>query len=48
MTNRHLAEDVKGDHFVTLILAQIDLAARTLVYASAGHPTATSSTPAAG
>lgn len=36
LTNRHLAAG-GTDLFVTLFLAQIDLATRTLVYASAGH-----------
>jgi sigma-B regulation protein RsbU (phosphoserine phosphatase) len=37
--NRLLAEDTGGEHFVTLLLARLDPRARTLTYASAGHPT---------
>ncbi len=38
MANRALAADVDDGRFVTLFLARIDPAARTLVYANAGHP----------
>jgi PAS domain S-box-containing protein len=36
LTNRVVTADT-GDHFVTVVLATVDTAARTLVYASAGH-----------
>jgi sigma-B regulation protein RsbU (phosphoserine phosphatase) len=36
--NRVLAEDVDFERFVTLIIAKLDPAARTLVFANAGHP----------
>jgi sigma-B regulation protein RsbU (phosphoserine phosphatase) len=36
LTNRLVTADT-GDHFVTVVLATVDTAARTLVYASAGH-----------
>jgi sigma-B regulation protein RsbU (phosphoserine phosphatase) len=36
--NGILSEDVDGERFVTLFLGRIDPKARTLVYASAGHP----------
>jgi serine phosphatase RsbU (regulator of sigma subunit) len=38
LANTALIEDVRGQHFVTLILASLDPATRTLAYASAGHP----------
>jgi sigma-B regulation protein RsbU (phosphoserine phosphatase) len=38
--SRALAEDVDYEHYVTLFLAQLDPAARTVVYASAGHSSA--------
>jgi serine phosphatase RsbU (regulator of sigma subunit) len=37
-TNRVLAEDVDFERFVTVILARLDPRSRSLVYASAGHP----------
>lgn len=37
LANRILAEDVGSERFITLFLARLDPAARTLVYASAGH-----------
>jgi serine phosphatase RsbU (regulator of sigma subunit) len=37
ITNRVLAADVGGDHFVTLLLARLDLSSHSLVYTSAGH-----------
>jgi PAS domain S-box-containing protein len=37
--NRILVEDLKGDHFVTLILAYVDADSGRLVYSSAGHDT---------
>lgn len=39
LVNRVLALDMEGDHFVTLVLARLDPRKRSLVYASAGHPT---------
>lgn len=36
--NRILAEDVGAERYVTLLLAKLDPHARTLTYASAGHP----------
>jgi PAS domain S-box-containing protein len=36
--NRVLAEDVGSERFVTVLLARLDAAARTLAYANAGHP----------
>jgi PAS domain S-box-containing protein len=36
--NSFLAADLEDDRFVTLMLLQIDVAARRLSYASAGHP----------
>ncbi len=36
--NLVLAEDVDYEHFVTLLLAQLDPEKRTLIYSSAGHP----------
>jgi PAS domain S-box-containing protein len=36
LTNRLVSADT-GDHFVTVVLATVDTAARTLCYASAGH-----------
>jgi PAS domain S-box-containing protein len=38
LANRTLVEDVGNERFVTLMLAQLDPEARTLVYGSAGHP----------
>ena len=37
--NRNLIQDLDGDHFVTLVLAHLDIVAGHLVYASAGHDT---------
>jgi sigma-B regulation protein RsbU (phosphoserine phosphatase) len=37
LVNRHVAEDVEGDDFVTLVLARLDPGLRRLVYSSAGH-----------
>jgi serine phosphatase RsbU (regulator of sigma subunit) len=39
IVNRVLADDVGGDHFVTLLLARLDPGAHSLVYTSAGHMT---------
>lgn len=39
LTNRVLAPDVEEDRFVTLLLARLDPASRSLTYASAGHQT---------
>jgi PAS domain S-box-containing protein len=36
--NGILAEDVGGDRFITLFLARLDPEARSMTYASAGHP----------
>ena len=36
--NRVLAEDIGQERFVTLIMVQLNVAERTLRYASAGHP----------
>jgi PAS domain S-box-containing protein len=38
--NDLLVNDVEGDRYVTLLLARLDVARRTLCYASAGHATA--------
>src|SRR5262249_41296724 len=38
LANRALADDIGEDWFVTLLLARLDPGARTLLYASAGHP----------
>ena len=38
MANRALSADVDEGRFVTLFMARIDPATRTLVYANAGHP----------
>jgi serine phosphatase RsbU (regulator of sigma subunit) len=38
MANRALAADVDEGRFVTLFMARLDPATRTLVYANAGHP----------
>ena len=38
--NHHLASDLADRHYVTLLLARIDLDTRRLAYASAGHPPA--------
>jgi serine phosphatase RsbU (regulator of sigma subunit) len=35
--NQRLAEDITGDHFVTLFLARLSPLTRSLVYSSAGH-----------
>jgi sigma-B regulation protein RsbU (phosphoserine phosphatase) len=40
LANRVLAEDLKDENYVTLLLACLDPQRRCLVYASAGHPTA--------
>src|SRR6202011_3493847 len=37
LTNHRLATDLVTDHFVTLLLVQLDPRTRTLAYASAGH-----------
>jgi serine phosphatase RsbU (regulator of sigma subunit)/serine/threonine protein kinase len=37
LTNRLLARDLVLDHFVTLLLVELDPLTRSLVYASAGH-----------
>ncbi len=37
--NRALSEETKEEHFVTLMLAQLDCQTRSFVYASAGHST---------
>lgn len=37
--NSVLAEDVGNERFITLFLARLDALTRSLVYASAGHPT---------
>jgi sigma-B regulation protein RsbU (phosphoserine phosphatase) len=39
LVNRTIAHDIEGDRFITLLLARLDPAARTLTYASAGHST---------
>ncbi len=39
LANRFLAREVGADSFVTLLLARLEPATRSLVYASAGHPT---------
>jgi serine phosphatase RsbU (regulator of sigma subunit) len=39
VANRILVDDVGPDHFVTLSFAVLDPVRRSLVYASAGHPT---------
>jgi sigma-B regulation protein RsbU (phosphoserine phosphatase) len=39
LVNRVLISDIDGDRFITLILAKLDPARHTLVYASAGHQT---------
>jgi serine phosphatase RsbU (regulator of sigma subunit) len=38
LANRALVTDVGNDRFVTLLLARLDPAARTLAYGNAGHP----------
>ena len=38
LVNRVLTTDVGNDRFVTLLLARIDPATRTLIYGNAGHP----------
>jgi PAS domain S-box-containing protein len=38
LLNRVIGHDIEGDRFVTLLLARVDPRARTLTYASAGHP----------
>jgi sigma-B regulation protein RsbU (phosphoserine phosphatase) len=38
LTNTALIEDVRGQHFMTLVLASLDPHARTLAFGSAGHP----------
>jgi PAS domain S-box-containing protein len=40
LLNSVIAEDIEGDWFITLLLTRLDARARTLTYASAGHPTA--------
>jgi serine phosphatase RsbU (regulator of sigma subunit) len=40
LVNRRLVEDVGGDYFVTLFLAQLDPLTGSFVYTSCGHPTA--------
>jgi serine phosphatase RsbU (regulator of sigma subunit) len=40
LVNRVLTLDMEDDRFVTLVLARLDPRSRTLVYTSAGHPTA--------
>jgi serine phosphatase RsbU (regulator of sigma subunit) len=37
LLNRTLAEDAPEGHFATLLIARLDLASRSFVYASAGH-----------
>jgi serine phosphatase RsbU (regulator of sigma subunit)/putative methionine-R-sulfoxide reductase with GAF domain len=37
LTNRRLTADLVTDHFVSLLLAQLDPRTRSLVYANAGH-----------
>ena len=39
LVNRVILPDIEGDRFITLLLARLDPAGRTFVYASAGHPT---------
>jgi serine phosphatase RsbU (regulator of sigma subunit) len=39
LTNRALFADLGEDHFITLLLARLDLQRSSLVYVSAGHPT---------
>ncbi len=39
LVNRTIAQDIEGDRFITLLVARLDPAARTLIYASAGHST---------
>jgi PAS domain S-box-containing protein len=39
LVNCTIAQDIEGDRFITLLLARLDPAARTLTYASAGHST---------
>ena len=38
--NHLLANDIEGDRYITLLLARLDMEARSLLYASAGHATA--------
>ena len=39
LVNCVILPDIEGDRFITLLLARLDPASRTFVYASAGHPT---------
>ena len=40
LVNRVLIMDMEDERFVTVVLARFDTRTRSLVYASAGHPTA--------
>ncbi len=37
LVNRTIIPDIEGDRFITLLVARLDPATRTLVYSSAGH-----------
>jgi len=39
LVNSIMLPDIEGDHFITLLLARLDLHSRMLTYASAGHST---------